>query len=87
MNTPAHLTAATTQVKQGFGHLMGLFCASASTGTVAIYDTSNSTTSGAVILVNTFSLTAGTWYNLPFDFNQGMYVVIGGTADITVSYQ
>lgn len=76
--------SASGLVYTGSGKLKGLFCASTTSGTVKIWD--NTAGSGTVI-VNTFNLTAGTWYELPFTFHTGCYVTIAGTAaDITVSF-
>jgi len=65
------------------GNLLGVFCASSSSGTLKLWD---QTSAGAPILVNTFSLIAGTWYPIPIRFNTALYATIGGTADITIAY-
>ena len=71
-------------VKTGDGHLIGIFVASASsTPTIKVWD--NTAASGSV-LVNTFTPVAATWYPLPFHFGTGLYVDVGGTIDLTVSY-
>lgn len=61
--------------------LGGIFCASASTGTVKVWD---NTTATAPILINTTSLTAGQWYPMPAVLRNGLFITIGGTADTTV---
>lgn len=70
-------------VKTGEGHLLGVFCASSSSGTLKVWD---NTSAATTVLVNTFSLVAGTWYPLPFRFGVGCYATIGGTADVTFSF-
>jgi hypothetical protein len=80
-----HLSGAgSTQVFTGDGVLGGIFCASGSaTPTCTIYDDTTATN----ILVNTFTMTPGQWYQLPFAFAKGLLVVLGGTTpDATVAY-
>lgn len=72
---------ASGQIKASQGMLGGLFCASASGATATIYD---STTGSGTLIVNTFPLTAGTPYPFPCRFRTGCYIVLTGTADITV---
>lgn len=76
--------SASALIGEGATHLAGIFCASASTGTVKVWD--NTAASGTVC-ANTFSLTAGTYYELPARLKNGLYITIGGTADITVFYE
>ena len=73
--------SATGAVKNGTGKLMGVFCASSSSGTLKLWD--NTAGSGKVI-ANTFNLTAATFYQIPAAFTTGCYATVGGTADITV---
>lgn len=75
--------SASAQVKGSGGVLSGIFVASSSSGTLKVWD---NTAGSGTVLVNTFSVTAGTWYPLPFAFGKGCYVTLGGTADFTVSY-
>ena len=76
-------TTASVLVKTGDGHLIGIFVASASaTPTIKLWD---STAASGLVLVNTFTPIAATWYPLPFHFTVGCYVTIGGTVDCTVS--
>lgn len=65
------------------GNLLGVFCASSTSGTLKLWDKGSA---AAPILVNTFNLVAGTWYPLPFRFGTALYATIGGTADITIAY-
>lgn len=74
--------SASALLNTGLTKLGGVFCASSSTGTLKVWD--NTAASGTV-LVNTFSLVAGTWYPLPFIAKTGVFLTIGGTADITVA--
>lgn len=75
--------SASALVKTGAGRLLGLICASSSSGTVKIWD---NTSAATTVLLNTMSLTAGTFYPVPGAFSTGLYVTIGGTADITVFF-
>ena len=77
-------TAASVLVKTGYGRLRGIFCASSTGGTLALYD---SLTAVAPILVNTFALTASTYYQMgDVEFGTGLYADITNTADITLFY-
>lgn len=80
-NTTNLTASAAIQNNPGGRRLGGIFCASSTAGTVKIWD--NTAASGTVV-VNTFSVTAGTWYNLPAQTSTGLFITIGGTADITV---
>lgn len=77
---PKNLSAS-GQVLSASGQLLGVFCASSSSGTLKLWD--NTAGSGAVV-VNTFSLTAGTFYPIPASLANGLYAELGGTADITL---
>ena len=73
--------SASALIKEGSARLIGVFCASSSSGTLKIWD--NTAASGA-ILVNTFSLTGATYYPIPALARTGIFLTIGGTADITL---
>lgn len=75
--------SADTLVKTGEGHIVGIFVASSSSGTIRVWD---NTSAATTVLVNTFSAVAGTWYPLPFRFKTGCYVDVGGTIDCTVCW-
>lgn len=80
--------SATAQVKVGAGKLKGIVCSTTSSGTVAVYDSAQSSTSDPKVL-DTITLTAGQTYAAIADgiwFNKGLYVVIANTASITVLY-
>jgi hypothetical protein len=81
--------SATKQVKVGAGKLFGIFVSSSSSGTLTIYDSQASSTSDPKV-VDTFSVSAGTSYvNIPAGlfFNNGLYIVLGGTSAFTVAYE
>ena len=69
---------ATTTVFTGTGGLFGIFVSSASsTPTIKVSD-------GSGTLVNTFTPTGATFYQIPGRFNTSLVVTIGGTVDCTV---
>jgi hypothetical protein len=68
---------ATTTVYTGTGGLFGIFVASTSGGTLKVSD-------GATTMVNTFTPTAATFYQLPGRFNTSLVVTVTGTLDATV---
>jgi hypothetical protein len=74
---------ADSAIKTGRGNLVGVFVASSTSCTIKVWD---NTSAATTVLVNTFSASAATWYPLPFVFNTGLYVDVGGTCDLTVSY-
>ncbi len=79
---PTHLTASTIVNAAGAGNLLGIWVSSASaTPTLAVY---NGTTAGGVVMANTFTPSAGTFYPMPMQFDAGLYVAIVGTVDCTV---
>ena len=67
----------------GAGQVLGVFCASSSAGTIKLW---NAVTAAAPIIINTTSVVGGVWYPIPFSFTTGLYLTIGGTADVTVSF-
>ena len=78
--------AASALVKTGAGKVVGIIVGSHSSGTIKLWD---NTSAATTVLVNTMTLAAGE-RNVPlYDaaFNTGLYVTIGGTADITVVYE
>ena len=68
-------------VRTGKAQIGGILCASSSSGTVKVWD---NTSAATTVVVNTMSLTAGQFYPIPASVGTGIYVTIGGTADITV---
>lgn len=80
--TPLRMTASGL-VKAGNGLARRVICAASTSGTLTIYD--NTAASGTIIL-NAFPLSAGQSYQLDALFQNGCYVALGGTADITFLY-
>lgn len=83
-------SAATVQVKPSMGKLYGIAVSASSSGTLAVYDSDKSSASDPKIS-DVIAVTAGTTY-LAFPagifFNNGLYVVLGGTsAAFTVVYE
>lgn len=76
--------SASALIYTGAGKLLGVFVASSSSGTVEFWD---NTSAAAPIIVNTTSVAGGTWYPMPFAFTTGLYLTIGGTADVTVAFE
>jgi hypothetical protein len=78
----AKAISATANVKSSQGAMLGIFCSSSTSGTITLYDDAATGTSTAIAAV--FNVTAGTYYSLPVAFANGLYVVVGGTAAVTV---
>jgi len=77
--------SASAAAKNGPGMLTGIFVASASgSPTIKVW---NSLAGSGAVLVNTFTPSGGTWYPMPFPFDIGCFVTIGGTVDCTVGFQ
>ncbi|UGQ44964.1 hypothetical protein [Massilia endophytica] len=72
---------ATGVVATASAQLIGVFCASSSSGTLKLYD--NASAASGTVVVNTFSLTAATFYPIPASLANGLHATIGGTADVT----
>ena len=64
--------------------LLGIFVSSSSSGTITVYDSATTTTSAKVI--DTVTVTAGTWYPMPVGTTAGIYIVVGGTLSATVVF-
>jgi len=64
--------------------LLGIFASTSTVGTVTIYDSASNTTTAKVI--DTVTLTAGTWYPMPISTTSGVYIVVGGTLSATVVF-
>ena len=76
--------SASANVQLGRGALGGIFCSSGS-ATVTIYD--DAATGTTTKLVDTFTPIAGSYTPLPFEFENGCYVVISGTGSFTVGFR
>jgi hypothetical protein len=80
--------SATTLVKNQPGKLKGIFCSTVtSTPTITVYDAQVAGTD--VKIIDTYTLTAATNMNFYDGINceNGLYVVISGTASVTVYYE
>lgn len=84
-NSYKNLTASGL-VKTGFGNVDGIIISSHTSGTVKLWD---STTATGTVIVNTLAFNVGEHFVPLYDlvFNTGLFVTIGGTADITVVYR
>lgn len=87
----AHLTA-TSQVKVGAAKLVGVFCSSGTSPTVAIYDSAASSTSDPVVIAQFTAATPGEYVFTGDEdglyLKNGLYVVLGGTnPKVTVSFE
>ncbi len=79
-------TAASALIKTGAGNIYGIIINSHTSGTIKLWD--NTAASGTVIC-ETITLAVGERW-IPFwgaSFGTGLYVTIGGTANITVVYR
>ena len=83
-NKYANLSASAL-VKTGQGVVRGIVVGSHSSGTIKLWDNTSAVTT---VIVNTMTLAAGERFIPLYDiqFRTGLYVTIGGTADITVVY-
>lgn len=73
-------------IKTGQGSLSGVVVNSHSSGTLKFW---NSTTATGTVLNNTITLAVGERWIPFFDetFTTGLYLTIGGTADVSVTYE
>jgi hypothetical protein len=80
--TPTQISNS-SNVLSGRGSIGLIFVSAASaTPTITIYDSATTTTTTKI--VDTFTPVAGQTYILPFSFDNGCYVVIGGTVRLTI---
>ena len=80
--------SATNLVKNQPGKLKGIFCSTVtSTPTITVYDAQTPDTT--VKIIDTYTLTAATNMNFYDGINceNGLYVVISGTASVTVYFE
>lgn len=75
-NNPASVTETTALV----GTILGFFCNSTSSGTIAL---SAGTGSGGAAVTGTITPSAGTWYNLPLAVAGGIYATVTNTLNVT----
>lgn len=77
--------SSSAQIKAGLGRVVGVFCASSSSGTLKLWDSLDASTT---VLVNTFPVAGAKYYDLTgIEFLTGLYATIANTADITIFYQ
>jgi Neuraminidase (sialidase) len=83
---------ATAQIKVGAGKLKSIFVSSGTAPTIAVYNTATASTSGATMVATFTGATPGI-YQFTGDeggvwFDEGLYVVVGGTnPKVTVTYE
>lgn len=78
--------SASGLVVTGSGKVDGIVVNSHTSGTIKLWD---NTSAATTVLCNTMTLAVGERF-IPLygmNFNTGLYVTIGGTADITVAYK
>ena len=78
--------SASALIKTGAGQVYGIVIGSHTTGTVKLWD---NTSAATTVLVNTMTLATSERFIPLFGatFGTGLYVTIGGTADITILYR
>lgn len=80
--TGQNITTSTVVNKTPGMTLVGIFVSAASsTPTITVYDVATATTNGKVI--DTFTPTAGTFYPMYVNCQNGFYVVLSGTVSCT----
>ena len=78
--------SASANVQNVRGALLGIWVSSVSgSPTITVYD--DAATGTTVPLVTVFTPIAATWYPMPFNVANGVYVVIGATVSCTVATQ
>lgn len=83
---------ATAQVKVGAGKLKSIFVSSGTTPTVAVYNSATASTTGTTMVAQFTGATPGLYQFTGDDggvwFDEGLYVVVGGTSPkVTVVYE
>jgi hypothetical protein len=78
--------SASELIHTGNGSVVGVVVNSHSSGTLKFWD---NTSAATTVLFNTITLAAGERWIPLFDagFETGLYLTIGGTADVTVIYK
>lgn len=81
--------AASKQVKVGAGKIYGIFVSSTTVGTFAVYDSATASTSDSKIANTVTPAAGGQYLSFPAGlwFSKGLYVVAGGTIELTVAYE
>jgi len=77
--------SASNLVKTGFGTISAVIVNSHTSGTIKLWD---NTSAAGTVICNTITLAVGERViDLEsISFNTGLYVTIGGTADVTIVY-
>jgi hypothetical protein len=70
---------STTTIYTGAAQLLGILCATTTSGTVIVTD-------GSAAVTGTITLTAGQWYPIPASCVTSIVVTIANTANVTVFY-
>jgi hypothetical protein len=78
--------SASAVIKAGEGELLGILVSSSTSGTLKAWDNATAA-SGTVIFNTTAAITAPMWIPCPAAFVNGLFITIGGTADICVVYR
>ncbi len=78
--------SASALIKTGYGIVEGIIINSHTSGTIKLWD---NTSAATTVICNTMTLAASERFIPLYDinFSTGLYVTIGGTADITVVYK
>ena len=83
VGVPAQISASTL-VKSSEGAILGIIVSSATNGTITLYDSATAATNNKI--VDTLSVNSGNILPISLGFANGLYVVIGGTASLTIVY-
>jgi hypothetical protein len=75
---------ATGNVAAGPVNIIGILCATTSSGTVTLYD--SATTGTSVPITGTITPAAGSYTPIPASTGSGLYIVVGGTINATVFF-
>jgi hypothetical protein len=76
-------TSASALVKTGAGQCHLILVTASTAGTVKLWD---AVSAAGTVIVDTMSVNANEEYDIPAQFNTGLYITIGGTATVTVFY-
>lgn len=82
IGNPKNLTA-TANINPSNGGMLGFYVNSTTAGTIQFYDSATTTT--ATPLTGIITPAIG-WATLPIAYTGGLYAVISGTLNVTVSY-
>ena len=74
---------ATGNVSSATGALLGFYVNSTTAGTIQFYDSATTTTTAPITGLITPAIG---WHNLPVATANGIYAVVGGALNVTISY-